>query len=147
QALAGGAISMQWLPPGEKSLRVIPEKNLRHHQHQLAQPVPYIPRRELVKSVPGDKLPLADVHPSFSVASARPSWFNPMVGGMDFFSDGRLALCTWDKEGGVYVLEGVLDRTPEAIKVSQIASGLGICLGLTVVAAPVYVLQTQEMAH
>lgn len=147
QALGGGAISMQWLPPGEKSLRVIPEKNLRHHQHQLAQPVPYIPRRELVKSVPGDKLPLADVHPSFSVASARPSWFTPMVGGMDFFSDGRLALCTWDKEGGVYVLEGVLDRTPEAIKVSQIASGLGECLGLAVVDDQIYVLQKHELTH
>lgn len=147
QALAGGSISLQWVPPGAAALTVIPEKNLRHHQHQVAQPVPYIPRKELVKSIPGDKISLEAVHPSFTLSAARPEWFEPMVGGMDFFSDGRLALCTWDGEGSVYVLEGVSNRAPEAIKVTRVASGLAECLGLNVVDDQIFALQKHELTQ
>ncbi len=147
QAGAGAAVSLQWIPPGKKAFSVIPEANLRHHQHQVAQPVPYIPRRELVKSIPGDKIPLEEVHPSFTLSAARPSWFKPMVGGMDFFSDGRLALCTWDKEGGVYILDGVLDADPDHIRVTQVASGLGECLGLHIVDDQIVVLQKHELTQ
>lgn len=147
QALAGASISLQWRLPGADKLVVIPEKNLRHHQHQVAQPVPYIPRKELIKSIPGDKAPLEGVHPSFTLSSARPEWFKPMVGGMDFFSDGRLALCTWDDEGSVYVLEGVQDRAAEAITVKRVASGLSECLGLKVVNDEIFAMQKHELTH
>lgn len=147
QGQGGGAISLQWIPPGATSLSVIPESNLRHHQQQIAQVVPYIPRKELVKSIPGDAMPLDAVHPSFTLSSARPSWFKPMVGGMDFFSDGRLALCTWDSEGSVYILEGVHDRAVEKIDVKRVASGLGECLGLTIVDDEIFVLQKHELTH
>jgi cytochrome c len=147
QALAGGSISLQWIAPGAKEFSVIPTQNLRHHQYQIAQPVPYIPRKELVKSIPGDKTPLESVHPSFTLSSARPDWFKPMVGGMDFFSDGRLALCTWDAEGSVYILEGVHDRAPNDIQVKRVASGLGECLGLNVVDEQIFVLQKHELTQ
>lgn len=147
QALAGGSISLQWMVPGAKQFSVIPEQNLRHHQQQIMQPVPYIPRRELVKSIPGDKVPLEAVHPSFTLSSARPEWFQPMVGGMDFFSDGRLALCTWDAEGSVYILEGVHDRAPDDISVTRIATGLAECLGLKVVDDQIFALQKHELTQ
>lgn len=147
QALAGGAISLQWIEPGESELHVIPAKNLRHYAHQIVEPVPYIPRRELVKSIPGDKTKLQSVHPAFTLTSARPSWFEPMVGGMDFFRDGRLALCTWDKDGSVYILEGVHDRAPDDIAVKRIATGLGECLGMKIVDGDIYVMQKHELTH
>lgn len=147
QALAGGSLSLQWREPGAAEFVVIPEDNLRHYGHQLQQPVPYIPRRELVKSIPGDKNKVSGVHPAFTLSAARPAWFEPMVGGMDFFRDGRLALCTWDREGSVYILEGVLDRKPEDIAVTRIATGLGECLGLKVVDGEIYVLQKHELTH
>lgn len=147
QGLAGGSISLQWLPPGATALAVIPEANLRHYPQQVAEPVPYIPRKELVRSIPGDKTPLEAVHPSFTVAQARPDWFEPMVGGMDFFSDGRLALCAWDGKGSVYMLEGVQDRAPKDIGVKLIASGLGECLGLKVVDDQLFVMQKHELTQ
>lgn len=147
QALAGGSISLQWIEPGANQFSVISEKNLRHHAGQVADPIPYIPRRELVKSIPGDKNKLTSVHPAFTLASARPSWFEPMVGGMDFLRDGRLAVCTWDKHGSVYILDGVQDRAPDDIAVKRIATGLGECLGLKVVDGEIYVMQKHELTH
>jgi cytochrome c len=147
QALAGGSISLQWIEPGGSQFSVIPQANLRHYAHQVVEPIPYIPRRELVKSIPGDKNKLQSVHPAFTLTSARPSWFKPMVGGMDFFRDGRLALCTWDKEGSVYILDGVHDRAPEDIAVTRIATGLGECLGLKIVDGEMYVMQKHELTH
>ncbi len=147
QGLAGASISLQWKRPGDDAFSVIPEANLRHRARMVAQPVPYIPRSELVKSIPGDRVPLQDVHPAFELAQARPSWFEPRVGGMDFFDDGRLALCTWDPLGGVYVLEGVLEREPEDITATLVASGLGECLGLKVVDGELYVMQKYELTH
>lgn len=147
QALAGGSISLQWLEPGAAQFSVIPENNLRHYAHQVVEPIPYIPRRELVKSIPGDKNKLQSVHPAFTLTSARPSWFKPMVGGMDFFRDGRLALCTWDKKGSVYILDGVHDRAPDDIAVTRIATGLGECLGLKIVDGEIYVMQKHELTH
>jgi cytochrome c len=38
--------------------------------------------------MPGDKMPVAGVHPSFDLSQARPSSFLPKVGGMDFLADG-----------------------------------------------------------
>lgn len=121
--------------------------NLPHHTQPVAEPERTIPLKELVRSIPGDKIPLEAVHPSFTLASARPAWFEPMVGGMDFFSDGRLALCAWDGKGSVYVLEGVQDRAPKDIGVKLVASGLGECLGLKVVDDQLFVMQKHELTQ
>ncbi len=67
----------------------------------------------LVRNVPGDRGEVAGVHPSFDLAQARPSHFQPKVGGMDFLSDGSMVVCTWDSLGPVYRLEGVTGNDPE----------------------------------
>ena len=66
--------------------------------------------------VPGDQLPLSDVHPSLRLVNIRPENFHPKVAGMDFLADGRLVLSTWSPEGGVYVLEGVQGETSALCK-------------------------------
>jgi cytochrome c len=88
---------------------------------------------DLAKSIPGDRSPLVAVHPAFDLAQARPSTFEPKVGGMDFLSDSSMVICTWDSVGPVYRLEGVTRNNPEQIKVTRIASGLAEPLGLKVV--------------
>lgn len=85
------------------------------------------------------------VHPSFTLAQARPESFQPKVAGMDFMSDGRLVVSTWDSLGSVFMLEGVQGNNPEAIQVKRIASGLAEPLGLKVVDDEIYVLQKQEL--
>ncbi len=95
--------------------------------------------------IPGDGSPLTDVHPAYDIRQARPSDFLPKVGGMDFLSDGRLVVSTWDADGAVYILDGALGDDPDKIKVKKIANGLAEPLGLRVVDDVIYVLQKQEL--
>ena len=64
------------------------------------------------------------VHPGFTLTSLRPSGFNPMVSGMDFLSDGRMVVSTWDPTGSVYIVENVESGDSSKIKVKTIAQGL-----------------------
>ena len=94
---------------------------------------------------PGDGNRLEGVHPSYTLSQARPDGFAPKVGGMDFLSDGRLAISTWDAEGAVYLLDGVQTGDPARITTRKIAVGLAEPLGLKVVDDTIYVMQKQEL--
>lgn len=101
----------------------------------------------LGKIIPGDKSPLVDVHPSYDLSQARPNDFLPKVGGMDFMSDGSLAISVWDPSGAVYLLSNVSSGDPTKIKVKEIASGLAEPLGLKVIHDTIYVMQKQELTR
>ena len=101
----------------------------------------------VVNPVPGDKSSLDAVHPGYDLFQARPDDFLPMVGGMDFLSDGRLAVCTWDALGAVYILDNVYAEDPNDISVKRIASGLAEPLGLKVVDDQIYIIQKQELTR
>ncbi|HKX46221.1 MAG TPA: family 16 glycoside hydrolase, partial [Planctomycetota bacterium] len=103
--------------------------------------------RPLARGLPGDGSWLAGVHPSYALHRARPSGFEPKVGGLDWLSDGRLVVCTWDEVGAVYVLDGAGGDDPEAIAVTRIAAGLAEPLGLEVVDDRIFVLQKQELTE
>lgn len=63
------------------------------------------------------------------------SWMR--IGGFDFFSDGRAALCTWS--GDVWIVSGI-DDTLEKITWKRYASGLFQALGLKIVNDKVHTL-------
>ena len=142
---AGGVVSLQWAPYGASEYQVVPSEILTHEGTQIKEAVPNVPRRLLVRSIPGDQNKLSGVHPSFDLSQARPEEFQGRIGGMDFLSDGSLVVCTWDSLGPVYVLKGVQDGNPEDIEVTRIATGLAEPLGLKVVDDEIYVLQKQEL--
>src|SRR5690625_439020 len=50
---------------------------------------------------PGDRMPLREIHPSYDREIIRPEGFTPRVGGIDFLSDGRMVLLTWDGRGNI----------------------------------------------
>jgi cytochrome c len=147
QGGGGLALSLQWATHDAGKFAVIDDKNLVHTTAQFKRSVPYVPASELVRSIPGDQRDEAGVHPSFKVEQARPSSFEPKVGGMDFLSDSSLILCTWDSTGPVYKLEGVTRHAPEKIKVTRIASGLAEPLGIKVINDTIYVLQKHELTR
>ena len=97
--------------------------------------------------VPGDRFPLAEVHPSYDLSQARPNEFLPKVGGMDFLPDGRLVVSTWDATGGVYVIDNAQSGDPTKMTVKEIASGLAEPLGVKVVDGDIYILQKQELTR
>ncbi len=64
-------------------------------------------------------------------------WKVPMfIGGLDFFPDGRAAVCTF--HGDVFIVSG-LDKTLQKVRWDHIASGLYHALGLKIVDNEIYV--------
>ncbi len=145
QAKGGKAVSLQWRSFDSKQFEIIPNTVLAHHKKE--QPEQITGALALNDEIPGDAAPLQDVHPSYDRSQARPDDFMPKVGGLDFLSDGRLVVSTWDAEGGVYLLDGVQSGDPSKITVKKIAKGLAEPLGVKVVDDNIYVLQKQELTQ
>ncbi len=145
QGVGGKYLSLQWKPEGAKKFTPIPTIRLHHlpgdRLQTEAAPLPMTAERK----IPGDRFPLQDVHPAYDLSQARPDDFLPKVGGMDFMSDGRLVISTWDPAGSVFLLDGVETGDLSKITVKTIAKGLAEPLGLQVVDDEIYVLQKQEL--
>ncbi|XOV93612.1 MAG: c-type cytochrome [Bacteroidota bacterium] len=95
---------------------------------------------------PGFGAPLEGLHPSYKVTVLHNSNFKPRVAAMAFMPDGRLLVSTWDKVGGVYLLDGVQGDS-STLKVKLIASGLHEPLGMEVVDGEIFVLQKHELTQ
>lgn len=140
-------LSLNWKRPGQDQFEVIPSDNIYHMLAEQPDRNNFSLPMASDCRIPGDRNPLIDVHPAFDLSQARPSHFQPEVGGMDFMSNGDLILCTLDPEGAVYRLSNMQNPDPEKIKVQKIASGLAEPLGLKVVDDQIYILQKQEITH
>lgn len=93
------------------------------------------------------------VHPGFTLTSLRPNGFNPMVGGLDFLSDGRLVVATWDGFGKgrseVYLLSNVATGDASKVTVANYYQGTGLneVLGVKVVDDKIYVLGKDQLSY
>lgn len=144
QGKGGKSISLQWRPSGGGEFVVIPATSLTHNKKDR----PEVLKPMAISSenkIPGDGTALEAVHPAYDLSQARPDDFTPKVGGMDFLSDGRMVISTWDAAGSVFILDGVQSGDPSKIKVKTIAKGFAEPLGLKVVDDEIYVLQKQEL--
>ncbi|MEO5906232.1 MAG: family 16 glycoside hydrolase, partial [Saprospiraceae bacterium] len=147
QGKGGRYLSFEWQPEGEAQWIAIPSSALVHPKDQHSKLQGKSLSMSTTPRVPGDQAPLESVHPSYDLSQARPWDFLPKVGGMDFMSDGRLAISTWDPTGSVYLLSDVQSGDPAKIKIKQIASGLAEPLGLKVINDTIYILQKQELTR
>ncbi|MBV6646399.1 MAG: DUF1080 domain-containing protein, partial [Cyclobacteriaceae bacterium] len=144
QGNGGAYLSFQWFDKKKESF-VLLDDELSFDTSDILETEKFIPIELLSSNIPGDTRWLADVHPSFDMTQARPDDFQPRVGGIDFLSDGRMVVCTWDADGPVYLLENWQSSDPEHIKVKRVAFGLAEPLGVKVVDDEIYVLQKQEL--
>ncbi|MBT8221186.1 MAG: DUF1080 domain-containing protein [Bacteroidia bacterium] len=146
QSMGGKSIQLQWRSFSDNMFKTIPPNYFWHHKEDQA-PVFREGGLKMTNSIkiPGDGFSLDEVHPSFTVQQARPDDFLPKVGGIDFLSDGRMIVSTWDPAGTVYMITGHESGNPEEIYVQTIAKGLAEPLGLKVVDDEIYVLQKQEL--
>lgn len=142
----GEVLKLEWKGPGDSDFSVIPASAWTTVKGEVRVTAPgdktVMDPIELFE--PGDRRPLDSVHPIFDLHTVRPETFRPRVGGIDFLSDGRMVICNWEPDGGVYVLDGVTGRDPQP-EVSTFAHGLAEPLGIKVVDGHVYVLQKQEL--
>lgn len=100
---------------------------------------------------------MAQVHPAFTREGATFSPNNlftkqsmnanlPLVGGMDVFPDGRVAIVEWGCPGSVFVLSG-LDKGSSGIKATRFAVGLDNAMGLKIVNNTVYVMEKEALTQ
>jgi cytochrome c len=141
----GQAINLKWRSFNSGEFVTMPPSAFAHKKAD-APKNPNIQLGAGVK-IPGDKNALVDVHPSYDISQARPETFLPKVGGMDFFSDGSMAVSTWDSEGAVYRITEVQSGDPSKMKATKIAAGLAEPLGLKIVDDEVYIMQKQELTR
>ena len=145
QGGGGMALIVEIKEPNSKKFHSIAPENIFHHKETQARnnSISNIPMSGT--AIPGDRYSLVGVHPSYDLTQARPNEFTPKVGGMDFLSDGRMVISTWDPAGSVYILDNVDQGDPSKITTKLIGSGLAEPLGLKVVDDEIYILQKQEL--
>jgi len=138
-------LKLEWQRPGSSTWEVVPESAFTTFSGEVRVTSPGRKRVVQVgaRNRPGDRIPLQNVHPSYTLTTIRPDDFKPRVGGIDFLPDGRMVVCTWDADGAVYVLDGVQGNGKVTVK--RIAAGLAEPLGIKVVGKDIYVLQKQEL--
>ena len=141
----GFGLNFEVRVPGNSEYIPIPSSVMFHHKTEQARDGSIKPMPWDSRDIPGDGFPLASVHPSYDLSQARPDIFTPKVGGMDFLSDGRMVISTWDPAGSVYILDNVASGDPSKITTKLIGSGLAEPLGLKVVDDEIYILQKQEL--
>ncbi|NJN77760.1 MAG: hypothetical protein HC803_05045 [Saprospiraceae bacterium] len=147
QGKGGRAVSFQYRGFEQSEFVIIPSTVLVQDADRQSEVLGLKMPLNTENAVPGDKMPVAGVHPSFDLTQARPSSFLPKVGGMDFLDDGRMVVSTWEPTGSVYILSNLEQNDPEKIVVKRIAKGLAEPLGLKVVDGVIYVLQKQELTR
>lgn len=142
-------LRLLWKPPGSNRFAPIPTERLRTQGGQTFATSPGVKRFSFGEDdrAPGDGREPAGVHPWFTLDTFRPEAFRPAVGGLAFLPDGRLAVCTWDHDGGVYIIDASGRDRGEEASVSMFARGLGEPLGLCVLDGDIYVAQKQEVTR
>ncbi|SER42627.1 PA14 domain-containing protein [Neolewinella agarilytica] len=142
----GQTVIFEWRSFFSPEWQTVPTENLGYDLRQnLVAELPEPMDRGKIR--PGDATRLTDVHPAYTLRQARPDGFTPKVGGMDFLSDGRLVVSTWDAEGAVYLIDGVQTGEPSQMTTKKIATGLAEPLGLKVVDDEIYIMQKQELTR
>ena len=147
QGKGGRAVSFQYRAFEQSEFEVVPSTIMVQDAERQSEVLGLTMPLGNESAIPGDKTPVAGVHPSFDLSQARPSSFLPKVGGLAFMEDGRMVVCTWEPTGSVYILSNLEQKDPEKIKVKRIAKGLAEPLGIQVVDGDIYVLQKQELTR
>ncbi|MEU9336941.1 family 16 glycoside hydrolase [Streptomyces sp. NPDC048290] len=152
EAGGGQQVTLQWKPPGASDYTLVPTSALSTDAGVVRVTAPG--RKECVsgQDSPGDGLPLAGVHPNYTLTDLRPAGFEPKVSAMDWLPDGRLAVSTWGEsqttDGEVYLLSNVTGATgPDKVKAKKIASGLREPMGIKYVDGKLYVSEKHQLTE
>ena len=147
QAGGGKFLSFNWKGPGDDEWTIVPPEAIYHNSSlKLSESGLILPMANIA-NIPGDLSSLEAVHPSFDLYQARPTDFQPKVGGIDFMSDGDMIVSTWDAAGSVYRVKNHTSTDPSDITYKLIAQGLAEPLGVKVVDDRIYVMQKQELTE
>lgn len=142
QATGDFGMYLLWKKYGDEDFTPVPSAIYTYKKSDLVGDA-----QAVARSIPGDKVQLQEVHPSYTLAQARPDDFTPKVGGLDFRANGDLVVSTWDPAGSVYLVKNAQSGDPSQMATKLIANGLAEPLGLKVVGDRTFVLQKQELTE
>jgi glucose/arabinose dehydrogenase len=149
-------LKLEWRPPGAADFATVPASSFLTTAGVTRVVAPG--KKEIITpgdgSRPGSGQPLNAVHPSWRVTKIHPSSFNPKVGAMAVHpADGRLFITTFNPnqnstpdplpggDGKVWALANVQGDNPEAVTVTEVASGLSEPLGMKFIDGELHVSQ------
>jgi hypothetical protein len=88
-------------------------------------------------------------HPGYDITTIRGTnepTFDPLVGDMEFLSDGRLVVTEWGVPANVYIYSGLTGDFSN-VRVDRFATGLDNVLGMTVVNDVIYIMERQFLTQ
>ena len=149
-------LRLEWRPPGAADFVTVPASSFLTIAGVTRVVAPG--KKNVIRpgdgSRPGSGQPLNAVHPSWRVTAIHPSSFNPKVGAMAVHpTDGRLFISTFNPnqnhtpdplpggDGKVWALSNVQGENPEAVIVTEVASGLSEPLGMKFINGELHVSQ------
>ncbi len=147
QGNGGKFLSFNMKSEKDKSWKVVPPEMLSHDKGDRKYVSSLSLPMSVITKIPGDRMPVLDVHPAFDITQARPDDFSKKIGGLDFLSDGSMLVSVWEKDGSVYKLENHANGNPDEISYKKIAEGLAEPLGLKVVDDRIFIMQKQELTE
>jgi glucose/arabinose dehydrogenase len=149
-------LKLEWRRPGEAAFEVVPASAYLTTAGVTRVVAPG--KKNVIRpgdgTRPGSGQPLDAIHPSWRVTTIHPSGFNPKVGAMAVHpSSGKLLITTFNPnqnstpdplpggDGKVWALGNVQGEDPQAVTVTEVASGLSEPLGMTFINGELYVTQ------
>jgi hypothetical protein len=71
----------------------------------------------------------------------------PLVSGMDFFPDGRIALLEWGVPGSVFIVSADIATKSSGVGITRFARGMNSAMGLRVVNNTIYVMEKEGLTQ
>lgn len=142
-------LQLFWQPPGAAEEALVPADRFFTEPGQTFVTAPGVKRFFFAEDprAPGDGRALEGVHLAMTLEAFRGPDFRPPVGALCFLPDHRLAVATWDGEGAVYLVDGLMPGDERGVTVKRFAAGLGEPLGMVFFDGHLIVAQKQEVTR
>jgi hypothetical protein len=152
-------LRLEWRPPGAADFVVVPQSVLSTEAGVVRVTAPGTKYCEGQDETAGDGMRLDSVHPGYTLTDLRPEGFEPMVAGLDWTDDDRLAVVTsgsvspagWVEDpepGEVFLLDNVTGETSkDQVTVEKVATDLFNPMGIAVIGESIYVSERDGLTE
>jgi len=152
-------LRLEWRTPGAADFVVVPESVLSTEAGVVRVTAPGTKYCEGQDDSAGDGMRLDSVYPGYTLTDLRPEGFEPMVAGLDWTDDDRLAVVTsgsvspggWVEDpepGEVFLLDNVTGETSkDQVTYEKVAIDLFNPMGIAVIGESIYVSERDKLTE
>ncbi|WP_036966203.1 family 16 glycoside hydrolase [Promicromonospora kroppenstedtii] len=152
-------LKLEWRTPGTSDFVVVPSSVLSTEAGVVRVTAPGTKYCEGQDDSAGDGMRLDSVYPGYTLTDLRPDGFEPMVAGLDWTDDDRLAVVTsgsvspggWVEDpepGEVFLLDNVTGETSkDEVTYEKVATDLFNPMGIAVIGDSIYVSERDKLTE